>query len=151
MFSHILTGVDGSKESFQALEYALSLAVQYHGSVDVLYAIPPRVYAELAEREVRIEDPSGNVSFMSMLQQEENHIRALIEKAGEKHGLSVGFHTRVGDPVESVTEFIESGKIDLVVVGSSGKGMADRLILGSVSTGVVHKSQVPVLVVKPKA
>lgn len=151
MFSHILTGVDGSKESFQALEYALSLAVQYNGTVDVMYAIPPRVYAELAEREVRIEDPSGNVSFMSMLQQEENHIRDLIEKAGEKHGMNVGFHTRVGDPVESMTEFIESGKIDLVVVGSSGKGMADRLILGSVSTGVVHKSQVPVLVVKPKA
>jgi len=48
-------------------------------------------------------------------------------------------------------EYVSTSGVDLIVVGSSGKGMADRLILGSVSTGIVHKSPVPVLVTKPEA
>ena len=150
MFSHILVGVDGSKESFRALDYALDLAKLMNASVDALYSIPSRVYAELAEREVRIEDPSGDIRFISMLQQEENNMRDRISDAGAAHGISMEFHTRVGDPVESMVEFITSSGVDLVVVGSSGKGMADRLILGSVSTGIVHKSPVPILVIKPE-
>ncbi|MDD1724159.1 MAG: universal stress protein [Methanospirillum sp.] len=151
MFTHILAGVDGSKESFRALGYALSLAGRYNATVDTLYSIPPRVYAELAEREIKIEEPSGDVKFISMLQQEENHIRSLVNEHASKQGVTVGFHTRVGDPVDAIIEFISTAGIDLVVVGSAGKGMADRLILGSISTGVVHKSPVPVLVVKPES
>ncbi|WP_181391159.1 universal stress protein [Methanospirillum stamsii] len=150
MFSHILTGVDGSKESFRALNYALSLAKVYNSKVDVMYSIPPRVYAELADREVRIEEPSGDVKFISMLQQEENHIRDLIQGVAGEAGVEIGFHTRVGDPVDSMVEYVTGSKVDLIVVGSTGKGMADRLILGSVSTGIVHKSPVPVLVTKPE-
>ena len=151
MFSHILTGVDGSRESFRALTYALSLAKMYNCSVDAMYSIPPRLYAELADREVKVEEPSGDVKFISMLQQEENHIRDRIQEIAAKDGLTVGFHTRVGDPVDSMMEFVSTSSIDLIVVGSSGKGMADRLILGSVSTGIVHKSPVPVLVTKPES
>ena len=104
MFSHILTGVDGSKESFRALNYALSLAKVYNSKVDVMYSIPPRVYAELADREVRIEEPSGDVKFISMLQQEENHIRDLIQGVAGEAGVEIGFHTRVGDPVDSMVD-----------------------------------------------
>ncbi|KAF5080749.1 Universal stress protein family protein [anaerobic digester metagenome] len=151
MFSHILAGVDGSKESFRALSFALTLAKQFNGTVDAMYSIPPRIYAELAEREVKVEEPTGDVKFISMLQQEENHIRDLVQSYAEKEGISIGFHTRVGDPVDSMIEFVSTSNIDLIIVGSSGKGMADRLILGSVSTGIVHKSPVPVLVTKPES
>lgn len=116
-----------------------------------MYSIPPRIYAELAEREVKVEEPTGDVKFISMLQQEENHIRDLVQSYAEKEGISIGFHTRVGDPVDSMMEFVSTSNIDLIIVGSSGKGMADRLILGSVSTGIVHKSPVPVLVTKPES
>jgi len=151
MFSHILVGEDGSKESFRALTYAMTLAKKFDGTIDVMYSIPPRVYAELAEREVRIEEPTGDVKFISMLQQEENHIRDLVLDVAAKEGLSIEFHTRVGDPVDAMMEYVSSAGVDLIVVGSSGKGMADRLILGSVSTGIVHKSPVPVLVTKPES
>ncbi len=150
MFAHILVGIDGSKESFRALSYAITLAKQFKGSIDTMYSIPPRIYAELAERTVRIEEPAGDVKFISMLQQEENHIKDLIEEIAAKEGINIGFHTRVGDPVDAMIEYTTDADVDLIVVGSSGKGMADRLILGSVSTGIVHKSPVPVLVTKPE-
>jgi len=37
---------------------------------------------------------------------------------------------------------------DLIVVGSHGRGAVDRLLLGSVSHGLVNRSSVPILVVR---
>jgi len=72
-----------------------------------------------------------------------------IRAAAADLGREVSMHTRVGSAVEELIEFAASNQSELIVVGSSGKGMASRLLLGSVSTGVVHQSQVPVLVIKP--
>lgn len=136
MFSHILAGVDGSKESFRALSFALTLQNSLMERLTQCIQ-SPWIYAELAEREVKVEEPTGDVKFISMLQQEENHIRDLVLSYAEKEGISIGFHTRVGDPVDSMMEFVSTSNIDLIIVGSSGKGMADRLILGSVNAGIV--------------
>ena len=150
MYRKILAGVDGSTESMQALRETISLAKALNASVDVLFVIPPQIYSQFAEREVMVRQPDGTDQRISMLQKEENDLSEAIRKISADEGYEVTIHTRVGDAVEGLVEFSASHGTDLIVVGSSGKGMADRLILGSVSTGVVHQSRVPVLVMKPK-
>ena len=150
MYRKILAGVDGSTESMQALRETISLAKALNASVDVLFVIPPQIYSQFVEREVVVRQPDGTDQRISMLQKEENDLTEAIRKISADEGYEVTIHTRVGDAVEGLVEFSTSHGTDLVVVGSSGKGMADRLILGSVSTGVVHQSRVPVLVMKPK-
>ena len=150
MYRKILAGVDGSTESMQALRETISLAKALNASVDVLFVIPPQIYSQFAEREVMVRQPDGTDQRISMLQKEENDLTEAIRKISADEGYEVTIHTRVGDAVEGLVEFSTSHGTDLIVVGSSGKGMADRLILGSVSTGVVHQSRVPVLVMKPK-
>ena len=150
MYRKILAGVDGATESMQALRETISLAKALNASVDVLFVIPPQIYSQFAEREVMVRQPDGTDQRISMLQKEENDLTEAIRKISADEGYEVTIHTRVGDAVEGLVEFSTSHGTDLVVVGSSGKGMADRLILGSVSTGVVHQSRVPVLVMKPK-
>ncbi|HWQ66080.1 MAG TPA: universal stress protein [Methanospirillum sp.] len=149
MYTKILIGVDGSDESMQALGHGLSLAKILGASVDVLFVIPPRIYTQFADREVITHSPDGQNHHISLLQKEENEIFDAIRAKSSEIGLEVSIHTRVGDAVDGLIEFASSHQIDLIVVGSSGKGMAGRLLLGSVSTGVVHQSMVPVLVVKP--
>jgi len=150
MYQKILIGVDGSSESMRALREAITLAKALKASLDVLYVIPPQIYTQFAERDVIVRQSDGNDHHISMLQKEENELSDSIRAVAAEEGHEVAIHTRVGDAVEGLVEFSSSNNIDLVVVGSSGKGMADRLILGSVSTGVVHQSRVPVLVIKPK-
>lgn len=150
MYKKILTGVDGSSESMRALRETIGLAKMLNATVDVLFVIPPQIYTQFAERDVVVRQDDGQDHRISLLQKEENDLADMIRSVAGEEGYDVTIHTRVGDAVEGLVEFSASNNSDLIVVGSSGKGMADRLILGSVSTGVVHQSRVPVLVIKPK-
>jgi nucleotide-binding universal stress UspA family protein len=57
-------------------------------------------------------------------------------------------HLVMGPPVDAILDLGEEIGADLLVVGSRGHGTLERLILGSVSEGVVHHSTRPVLVVR---
>jgi nucleotide-binding universal stress UspA family protein len=149
MYSRILVGVDGSQESMQALCAGISLAKSLNATVDVLLVIAPRHYAQWADREVLHPEPDGQTRHVSLLQQEENAILDAVRSTATDLGREVSIHTRVGSAVDELIEFAAANQSELIVVGSRGKGMAGRLLLGSVSTGVVHQSPVPVLVIKP--
>jgi nucleotide-binding universal stress UspA family protein len=51
-----------------------------------------------------------------------------------------------GTPVAAITEFAERVGADLVATGSHGHSRIDRLLLGSVSTGLVRNAHCAVLV-----
>ena len=51
--------------------------------------------------------------------------------------------------VEEICHVATERNASLIVVGSHGWGAARRLFSGSVSTGLVHSAQCPVLVVRP--
>jgi nucleotide-binding universal stress UspA family protein len=56
--------------------------------------------------------------------------------------------TMTTPPVEAITEEARRRRAGVIVVGSRGLGFARRLMLGSVSRGVVRRASCPVLVVK---
>ena len=48
---------------------------------------------------------------------------------------------------ELILEFAEEHDASLIVIGSHRPGRLERLVLGSVSEAVLHKAQIPVLIV----
>jgi nucleotide-binding universal stress UspA family protein len=50
--------------------------------------------------------------------------------------------------VNALTSFAKSKNIDLIIIGSSGRGGFDKVLLGSVSNGVMQKAKCPVLIIK---
>lgn len=53
-----------------------------------------------------------------------------------------------GDPVRAILEFAKQNKVDLIIMGTLGKGGLERFLLGSVTDKVVRHSKTSVLVVK---
>ncbi|WP_406817876.1 universal stress protein [Mycobacterium sp. M23085] len=64
--------------------------------------------------------------------------------AGRK--ISVATEVKHSPPVPTLVELSE--KAAMVVVGSNGRGAAARVVLGSVSSGVVHAARCPVAVIR---
>jgi nucleotide-binding universal stress UspA family protein len=70
---------------------------------------------------------------------------------GRAAGVRVIFLIWEGDPGESIVEAARSEQVDLVVVGSHGRGSVGRFFIGSVSEYVVRHAYCPVLVVRSRA
>jgi nucleotide-binding universal stress UspA family protein len=56
-----------------------------------------------------------------------------------------------GAPAEAILEIARGRGVDLIVVGSRGRGAVAGALLGSVSAEVVHRADRPVLVARPRA
>ena len=59
-----------------------------------------------------------------------------------------GASLREGPAVEMIVEQAEEIGAGLVIVGSRGMGRLGRLVMGSVSTGLAHRSPCPILIVR---
>ena len=67
--------------------------------------------------------------------------------AAREAGLSALAFVRRGDPVREICAIAAGRDVRLIVLGSHGWGALRRFVFGSVSTGVLHHSRQPVLVV----
>ena len=84
------------------------------------------------------------------LREEHQQVHALGERLrGE--GLEVTALGIQGPTVETILSEIKKLSVDLVVMGSHGHGAVYRVVVGSVSEGVLHKAGCPVLIVPPAA
>lgn len=54
----------------------------------------------------------------------------------------------IGDPADAIVDEAGDWGADLIVLGTRGLGGAQRLLLGSVSTKVLHRAPCDVLVVR---
>ncbi|MFC4018001.1 universal stress protein [Micromonospora sp. GCM10011542] len=137
----VVAGVDGSPPSLVAAEHAARAAVRrgrplhlVHGYLHALgYGVPVDPY------ELGVPAPSAD--GRAMLE------RTAAELAARWPGLSVQVRQVAGGPAATLVE--ESGRAELVVVGSRGLGGFAGLLLGSVSTQVAGHARCPVLVVRP--
>lgn len=65
-----------------------------------------------------------------------------------RHGINPKSVTKIGHAGEHICKVAESGKFDMVVMGSHGHGVFGNLVMGSVATQVMARSTVPVLMVR---
>ncbi|MEH3141715.1 MAG: universal stress protein [Mycobacterium kyogaense] len=136
----VVVGVDGSASSQEALAWAAREAVLHGADLTVLHAAPPPLGAW----------PAGRAPVGVPQWQRELGRQLLDDAARTARGLTGGM-------VEVRTEFASTSPttslVDasraarLVVVGSRGRGALSRTVLGSVSTGLVHRAHGPVAVI----
>lgn len=140
----IIVGVDGSAESKVAVDWAARQAAMHHESLTIVHALNPPAVVAFPE----IPMPSGYLEW----QQEEGRVllEQLIPVAQEaassaSQSIQITAEMVSGPVVPALVNLSKEAK--LVVVGNRGRGAVARLVLGSVSTGLVHHSHCPVAVI----
>lgn len=139
----IYVGVDGSGHSAYALEWAIEEAAIRHAPVTVLtvYSVPASGWTGypviLSQDAVEQEKARQAAEEMTL---------KVTSQLGEARPASVTVRAVTGFPAGTLIE--ASRDADLLVVGSRGAGGFARLVLGSVSSQVVHHAHCPVVVVR---
>lgn len=134
----ILVPMDGSKISFDALDNAIEIARACHATIfgiHVISFLPTDFMPSVIPYEIHQKKESGK--FMEIAK---NH--------AAKKGIVFKYAITFGSPVDHIINTAKSKKFDLIVIGAHGKGKVKELFLGSVSNAVLHKSQIPVMIIK---
>jgi nucleotide-binding universal stress UspA family protein len=138
----ILVAVDGSPIAVRAARYAarLALALREPAQVVLLSVDAPLLRAVAVELGVH-----GVEKYHA-----ENGAYAVKAARSALNRLKIQYDVKmlVGDAAETIVKHAESGKFDLIVMGSHGRTAFKSLFLGSVSTKVLAHSRVPVTVVR---
>jgi nucleotide-binding universal stress UspA family protein len=138
----ILIGTDGSKGSDAAVRQGIELA-QRCGAKVVVAAVAEPVPGYL-----------GRPLWQEWVTEHHGRARAALERArhlAEEAGVEAEYELLEDDPAEGLAALAESRKADLVVVGTRGIGAVVGDLLGSVSSGVVRRSQRPVVVIRSES
>ena len=139
----ILVAVDGSKSSLNAVKYAAKLAVGLRTKDRVTLISVHDDYglrhAKQFVGKTEIEDYLRSVSDED-LKAARNH----LTKAGISHDAII----KRGHVAEEIIQTANSGKFDMVVVGSKGRTSLADLLVGSIAQKIVAAAKPPVVVVK---
>ena len=138
----ITVGIDGSAHSAYALEWAMKEAALRHAPVTVItvHSVPASGWTGSP-----ILLPQDATDLQKAQQDAEELTLKATSQLGEAQPSSVTVRAISGFPAQELIE--ASRTADLLVVGSRGAGGFARLLIGSVSSQVVHHAHCPVVVV----
>ena len=139
----ILVAVDGSKSSLNAVKYAAKLAVGLR-TKDRVTLISVHDDYGLRHAKQFVGKTEINDYLRAVSDEDLKAARAVLTKAG----ISYDSIIKQGHVAQEIIKTANSGKFDMVVVGSKGRsGLAD-LLIGSVTQKIVAGAKPPVVVVK---
>jgi nucleotide-binding universal stress UspA family protein len=134
----LLLATDLLSASERAADEAIRVAVESGAQLVVLSVVDPG----------RLRLPGG--LFLRRVDQERARIEADVQKLvsrARQAGARATFLVWEGDPAEAILAAAQSEQIDAIVLGSHGRGLLGRLVLGSISARVAEQATCQVLVV----
>lgn len=136
-----MLATDGSRHALRAAETAVGLA---RGLANVRVTIL-HVSADAPARSQLLQ---AELDIRSVLETEAHRAIVSTERLFEEAGVPYQLEVALGDPASRIVELARRDGVDLIVIGSRGRGTVGAMLLGSVSQKVAHDAHCPVMIVK---
>lgn len=140
----IVVPLDGSEPSLNAAKYAIKLAKIADAEIFFVHSVVNPTY---------LEDPTAGILVKGYIDEAARQAKAwftdvgsIASQIGVKHNSEAIFG--VASASDSIVNYAESKKADLIVIGTKGRTGIKRIVLGSVAERVVNHANCPVLVVR---
>jgi nucleotide-binding universal stress UspA family protein len=139
----ILVPIDFSPQSQTALQYGIAHAEKFGAALHLLHVLeviagPPEPLAWDIQSRQTIEQAIEEKAWDELRRQ---------LTADEQKRLRAELAVEWGSPLEEILRYAKEHTIDLVTLGTHGRGGVKRLLIGSVAENVVRHADCPVLTV----
>lgn len=141
----IMVPLDGSTFAEHALPIALGIARECGGRVHLVEAHEPPPVPSSPD----ILVPYDGEWDTAMRNGERSYLDSVSNRIEERAGVTVRTELLEGLPAAALAAYAREMEIDLIVMTTHGRGGLSRMWLGSVADGVVRRSGVPVLLLRP--
>ncbi len=145
----ILVSTDGSENANRALDAALTLAKQNESELVIVNVVSETVPTQYSP--IGINTPTVNYDdYFKAIEQAGGRIVDQAVKKAESKGVKVKGEVlrAMSSTVESIVNASNEEHVDLIVMGTRGLGGFKKLVLGSVSSGVVSHAHCSVMIVR---
>lgn len=143
----ILVAIDGSPVSDKAAEEAVRLAAgnqsQFKSRIFALLVLPNApnsTYTDFV--------PTAPMTETNKWDELREKIFYVVEKCAVEHNIPLEMIIEYGDPADTIIRLARREEIDVIVIGSSGKGFFQRRIKGSISHKVASSASCSVFIVR---
>jgi universal stress protein A len=146
-YDKILVPIDFSEHSKTTVSYATKTAASHGSTIYLLHVfqIPDYVVTPYARRRQNCAEVQSHVDAAE--QEARETLEAFAAELSKK-GIKVQPYFRVGYPFDEIVLMAKHFNVDLIVIGSHGRGALSRLLVGSTAERVVEHAPCPVLVVR---
>lgn len=140
-YKNILVAVDGSKAAEKAFDKALDIAKEHQAKLILVHVIDSRIFV------------TDQVYDNAVMESVNEKVKTLLEgyaKNAENKGFNnTNICIEYGSPKVKIPQTIaENFQADLIVCGATGQNAIEKLIIGSVSEGILRHAHCDVLVVR---
>ena len=138
----LLVAVDLSESTQIIVDKVEEINSEYPAKVWILHNAEP----EPDFVEFKVDPFEAREALAKKFHKEHRQIQEIAKRL-RKAGLVATALLVHGKAVETILKEASDLDVDMIVVGSHGRGAMYQLLVGSVSEGVLHKSRYPVLVI----
>jgi nucleotide-binding universal stress UspA family protein len=121
---------EGNRSQFKSCVYAML----------VLPNAPTATYTDFV--------PTAPVTETEKWDELRRRIFYVVEKCASENNVPLEMIVEYGEPADKLIEFSKRERVDVIVIGSSGKGFIQRRIKGSVSHRVATTADCSVYIVR---
>jgi nucleotide-binding universal stress UspA family protein len=139
----VLVTLDGSALAEAILEPARAVAVALEASLLLARVVLPLMPEYMLGRAV-----AGTVEPEASLAEAERYLDTVASRLRDQ-GVRVETHALLGSPISAIVHLADVACADVIAMATHGRGGAARMVLGSVATGVLQRTTVPLLVLHP--
>ena len=139
----ILIAVEGSSSALRAVKYTTALAKQLTATPHITLVT---VHDDTGLRHLAKHLPKDGLEdyFRELSERDLKPARKLLDKADLPHDMVI----KIGNVVKEIMNTADTGKFDMLVLGSKGRSGLSDLVLGSVAQRVCAMAKQPVVLVK---
>jgi nucleotide-binding universal stress UspA family protein len=116
----------------------MNLAVLTHAEILLLHAVEHSgdVIEPVTDEEIQYRQRAYKEVLDTFIQE------------GLRHGVTIQSVTQEGNPVQAILDTATMKNADMIVLGTQGRRGAEKVLLGSVSSGVMAGASIPVTLIR---
>ena len=140
----ILVPIDFSEHSKNALQYAISFAIQFNSELLLVYVVEPTIYPA--------DFSFGQVAVPSIENELRERGKAELDQLVQTQitgRLSSRTMVLTGKPFLEILNTASEEDVDLIIIATHGHTGVEHILFGGTAEKVVRKAPCPVLVVRP--